>query len=779
MSDPSTLRHLGPRPHDPAPTDRSRPDLFRLARRDDADRLRRLLRADPGLAVADTLQGQLEELVATRHPDRTLPPDERRRLATALLGDRPAAEHGVWVHYPWSRRVVHLLDEPEFAELRTSRNRYKITAAEQATLGQLRVGVIGLSVGQSVAVTMAVERGFGEIRLADFDTLELSNLNRIRAGVHNLGLPKVVVAAREIAEIDPFLRVVCFPAGIDEANLDRFLLDGGKLDLLVEECDGIDVKVLARQRARELGIPVVMETSDRGMLDVERFDLEPRRPLFYGLAGDLDHRALAGLSAEEKIPHVLAITGIETLSPRMKASMVEVGQTIPTWPQLASAVALGGAVGADVCRRIALGQLRALGRFFVDLEELVGDPVPSTAPSFPEAASRAASGMTLTNEGVRGILARVDRKPVNGQMVPDRTCIGEMVEAATLAPSGGNSQPWLWVFNNDGLFLFHDEARSESFLDYGELSSFTALGAAAENLVLHAHSQGFDVDIRPLPLPDDPRLAAAFRFLRKHPAGRGESHSWDHLAAAIPLRHTNRRRGKPQPIDPAVLPCLRSAAESFPGARLHVLESESDLAQVAEILGAAERLRILHRESHRDLMDELRWSPEDAARTGDGIDLATLELSPMDLAGLRACRSWDVVDLVRQWGGGQSLARLTARAALASSAVALLTVPGDGPVGYLAGGRAMQRAWLAATQGGLAMQPISSLPYLFARLLRGGGVGMPTEQAADLTAVRASYLRLFPVDDGAAEILLFRLAVAGPPSARSLRRPVADVLRFH
>ncbi len=32
---------------------------------------------------------------------------------------------------------------------------------------------------------MAMERSFGELRIADYDVLELTNLNRIRTGVHN------------------------------------------------------------------------------------------------------------------------------------------------------------------------------------------------------------------------------------------------------------------------------------------------------------------------------------------------------------------------------------------------------------------------------------------------------------------------------------------------------------------------------------------------------------------------------------------------------------------
>ena len=159
------------------------------------------------------------------------------------------AHYGVWVYYPWSRRLVHVLPEAEFIELRANRNYYKITPEEHQTLATKKVGVIGLSVGQSAALTMAMERSFGEVRLADFDTLDLSNLNRLRSGVHHLALPKVVIAAREIAELDPFLTVKCYFEGINKTDLDSFLLEGGQLDVLIEECDGIDIKFLVRYRA--------------------------------------------------------------------------------------------------------------------------------------------------------------------------------------------------------------------------------------------------------------------------------------------------------------------------------------------------------------------------------------------------------------------------------------------------------------------------------------------------------------------------------------------------
>jgi hypothetical protein len=173
--------------------------------------------------------------------------------------------------------------------------------------------------------------------------------------------------------MDPFLKVVCYPEGITPDNLEDFLTRGGKLDMLVDECDSVDVKIQCRVRARALRIPMLMETSDRGLVDVERFDLEPDRPLLHGLIDGIAVSDYNSLTDAEKIPIIGAMVGLATLSDRMKASLQEVGKTIRTWPQLASAVALGGGIGADICRRIALGQYHESGRYYVDLEQIIGD----------------------------------------------------------------------------------------------------------------------------------------------------------------------------------------------------------------------------------------------------------------------------------------------------------------------------------------------------------------------------------------------------------------------
>lgn len=349
------------------------PQLFRLNENNEYVKLKELLGSGLIASVYDRIEDQLKELMKGRNASSSLTEEDYSRLIAEHLAGRSLEEYGVWVYYPWAQRLVHVLDEAEYTEVRTNRNKYKITHEEQEQLSQKKIGVIGLSVGQSIALTLAMERGFGELRLADFDVLELGNMNRIRSGVHNLGVPKVIMAAREIAEIDPYLNVTIYPEGITEENIDSFYTKGGKLDILVEECDSLDIKILARHKAREMKIPVVMDTSDRGMIDVERFDLEPDRPLLHGLVGDINPTEVKDLTNEQKIPYVMKMVDIDNISQRLRYSMGEVRKTITTWPQLASGVVMGGAVAADVCRRILLDQYHESGRYYIDPEEQIAD----------------------------------------------------------------------------------------------------------------------------------------------------------------------------------------------------------------------------------------------------------------------------------------------------------------------------------------------------------------------------------------------------------------------
>ncbi|MEO8734847.1 MAG: Rv1355c family protein, partial [Flavobacteriales bacterium] len=540
----------------------SHPLIFRLPA--DHEKLLNVLTKTPGIEVHDRIQAQLRELIKSINPSQRLTEELIQEKIAIHLNDKALNDYGSWVLYPWSKRLVHLLDEAEFAIVRTDRNRNKITREEQLRLSKLKVGVVGLSVGQSVSMTMALERSFGEIRLADFDTLDLSNLNRIRTGTHHLGMNKVLITAREIAELDPYLKVICFNDGLTKENMDAFFTEGGNLDILVEECDSVDIKILARQKAKAMRIPVVMDMSDRGCLDVERFDLEPDRPLMHGWIDHLDLDAAARpMTAEEKVPYMLPITGMETLSPRMKASVIELGQSLSTWPQLATSVVLGGALAGDAVRRIALDEFRGSGRWFVDLEELVSDPA-QPAQALPKSPA-----FRLSEKDLAHIADNLGPAPTGSDL--DEHTVEQLVEAGGLAPSAGNMQPWKFLWQDRRLLLFHDIGRSSSFWDPEHLIAHIALGTCVENIVLKAHELGLEIKTRIFPADTVPLLTASFE-LSNGSLEHAEPHVADQLASMIGVRSTNRKVVKPSPLAEDVLARLAAMTATVPGCDAHFLE---------------------------------------------------------------------------------------------------------------------------------------------------------------------------------------------------------------
>lgn len=747
------------------------PVFFRPDISAEFESLEALIESGEVVFIHDELYGQLHELIKMQTPSVKIKQEEYKGLISNHLGGKEIDKYGVWVYYPWNRRLVHMLDKEEFIKVRTNRNQYKITRKEQEILSTKKIGIIGLSVGQSIALTLAMERSFGELRLTDFDTLELSNLNRIRSGVHNLGVPKIVITAREIAEIDPFLIVNCFFEGLSEGNMDSFFTGNGKLDLVVDECDGLDIKILARVKARELQIPVIMDTSDRGMLDVERFDLEPRRALLHGTIDNVDPKTIKGLSTEDKIPVMLQMLGIENISLRAKASMLEVDQTINTWPQLASSVVLGGAVGADVCRRIFLDEFHESGRYYIDLDELVGDKKPGEE----HIIKRNNPFAPLRENDMRKIVSRLGLETSSEDIRPDRETIDKLITAASAAPSTGNDQPWKWFYKKGILYLFHDEFRSFSFGDFQKTASFISFGAAYENLNIQAVSLGLEPYYTLFPDSSTQKLVATIHFRKLSEGTQPEILRW--LTPAIFRRHTNRIMAPKAPVADDNLSRLKTLAESIPGVKFKYFTGDAELRGLARIIGACDKIRLLNPEGHYDFVHrEMRWSNEEAEQTRDGIDIQTLGLGHSLMAAMGVIKSEKVINAVKDLGGGNALSMLAMRTVSTASALCLISLPGYSLKNFFEGGRAMERFWLGATNLNLAIHPLISPLYLFSRILHGNGEGLDEKNIRELHFLREQFNKLTQSTNDDSEVFLAKIAIAGEPPLKAHRLLLKDIL---
>lgn len=740
------------------------PSFFRIYFEEDKDRLVELFKQNPYLQIHDQISSQLDDLVKSKNPELKKPDRSLLdRLKKDHLDGRDLESYGVWVYYPWNNTIVHCLDEEEFIEVRTNRNRYKITREEQALLSSKKIGVIGLSVGQSITLTLAMERTCGELRLADFDTVELSNLNRLRTGIQNIGIHKTVVAAREIAEIDPFLKVRVFNDGIHKDNIDAFFCEGGNLDLLVEVCDGLDIKIESRFKARELKIPVVMDTNDRGMLDVERFDLDPERAILHGLAEGLDPKNIKDLTNEEKIPFILNMIGAEQISTRLKASMLEVEQSLNTWPQLASSVVLGGALTTDVSRRILLGQFHTSGRYYIDLEDLVGDKQPYKEP----ARFKYDGPAELTFSDLEKIADQYSTQKQTIKIAPDK--LEKIVTAAVAAPSGGNAQPWKLLYREDHLYIFHDEHYSYSLLDYNNLGSYIAFGAMLENIKIAASQLSLQAQEHIFPLPQQPSLIAVLSF---EPLQMVNDLSY--LAPVIGMRVTNRNVTERIHLSEEDKNALSAMAETIPHAQLHLFEENGDLNEFAEILTNTERLRFLHPRGHYDtFVKELRFSISEVEESGDGMDVATLNMKQSELAALRIAKDPNAIDFLRNLKQGHGFKKISKDAVLQASAIGVISINGHDAFHFLEGGRAVERVWLEANYRNISFQPISQIVFMNELFLSPDESEFNPYEKKEMKNISERFSKILALEPSRNPVFVFRLTTSAPPDIRSLRRPLS------
>lgn len=667
--------------------------------------------------------------------------DDQRAQLDALLGLKPTDIGGDgqrWVYYPWRRAVVRLLGPRSFELLRLNRNRNKLTKQEQAQLRALRIGVIGASAGHSIAHVLAMEGIVGELRVADFDEIELTNLNRIPAGVMDLGVNKAVVLARRVAEVDPYLQVTTFTEGINLENLPRFL-DG--LDLVIEECDSLDIKFLVREAARERSIPVIMETSDRGVLDVERFDLEPHRPIFHGLLGDMNYETLAGLTTEQKGPFVLRLLGAQDVSARAAASALELGQTISGWPQLASEVTLGAATVAAAVRRFGLGGDLPSGRVRFDVEEVLSEIAP----------------VTVDHSLERELSSPPPLDPPTTSLDP----IDRIVDAARRAPSGGNVQPWRFEADTSEVRFYLVPERT-SKMDVRFRASYLSIGAALFNARVAAAALHLVGQVRLFPEPKSSLHVATLHV------GEGMDPEIELLEPHVLSRAANRRITQPSELESSQLERMQRAVEKE-GAKLRIITDRERVVKLGSMLAEADRLRFLIPEIHAEMMGEVRWPGRDSLE--EGLDVRTLEMDPGSFGMMQLLGRADVMESLRDWRAGRILGLRTQAAVTNSAGLMVVTVPRAEPLWYVRAGVAMQRLWLVGDSMGLAMQPVSPL-YLFANteeeLIELGG----ERRLHELSEHSDQFRDLWGIADTEALGMVFRVFHADAPSVHSIRLPL-------
>lgn len=317
----------------------------------------------------------------------------------------------------------------------------------------------------------------------------------------------------------------------------------------------------------------------------------------------------------------------------------------------------------------------------------------------------AASGATLLtlqagvvrSQPLVGPLAPPPLAPwaVSGASAPDPR-LGAMAWAV-LAPNPHNRQPWaLRLVGESEALLFCDLDRRLPETDPFDRQIVIGLGCFLELFRMAAAERGLDAALTPFPEGEPtPRLdARPVARITLRPGG-----TRDPLFAAVP-----QRRSAKLPYDVTrPLPegsQARLAAALLESARLGV--ASGDVAAIRDLTWRAWLIEANTPAAWGESVDLTRLGSAAVAAQPDGISLWGPQFDAMLARGELSHAA------MRPGQPGHAFALRQYEAMLgATNAYAWLTTPGNSRAEQLAAGRDWLRLNLAATEAGLAMQPVS------------------------------------------------------------------------
>ena len=133
--------------------------------------------------------------------------------------------------------AADMISEHEFAAAVDSRSDRPIYSIMKSA----RVGIAGLGgLGSNIAAAL-VRSGIGQLFLADYDTVELSNINRLLYTLAHIGMKKADALPEILHEINPFCEITSHDICVTAENCKALF---GDCDIIMEAFDVPEQKAM-------------------------------------------------------------------------------------------------------------------------------------------------------------------------------------------------------------------------------------------------------------------------------------------------------------------------------------------------------------------------------------------------------------------------------------------------------------------------------------------------------------------------------------------------------
>jgi nitroreductase len=339
--------------------------------------------------------------------------------------------------------------------------------------------------------------------------------------------------------------------------------------------------------------------------------------------------------------------------------------------------------------------------------------------------------------------------------------IAEILEAARVAPSRDNLQPWRFHVDGDTVSFAVDAERDRSPMNAGERMARIAVGAALESALIRAGRMGSTIRFR------EPRPGAlvtvSFIGSKRVPE----------LDKGLARRATNRHEYDGRAADDETFTVLRDASPALETVRAHWFGRER-VRVLAAIVEDATAILHGNAQTRAAFLSATRFDARDREEVSYGLSTGSLELSAAERVTLESFRR-SPEDVLAATGAFKKLASHERRLIESASGLCLISATGDEPIVDVNVGRTLQRAWLALTRRGLVAQPIAAIAALEAMLTLDDKATLGAAEIERAGAVRDALRAAVPsLEKNARVAIALRFGWTGATTAKVGRRPLPE-----